>query len=995
MLINSVQFVSFCVRFLKGLGVYCLIAGWVGAFSLEAQITVNSTTVASQLVNQIAGQGIVVSNPTLNCPVGAAGIFTWTGTTLGMNGGIVLSTGSVDSITTNGGLSPATSWFTPGDVDLMNEINTPNWPTPKPSVIHDACVLEFDLIPNCDTIAIDYVFASTEFNNFVGTNFNDAFAFFISGPGIIGARNIALIPGTNTPITINSINNGPAGVGPCSNCNYYIDNSGTPKFDTNIEFNGFTRKLTAKQVAVPCQTYHIKFVIADGEDETLDSGVLLERGGFRCLGSQTTVVNNTQNPRNNFAVRECVDATINFVRTGDSTNAVTLNYVTGGSVVSGVDYTALPGSITIPAQQSSTSLSIPFFSNGGGNGLDSLLLIISNNLCGVVTFDTAKVYVLDKPVVRLKNDTTLCPGDTFSIGVAPSANSTYSWSPGTYLSNPRSSNPLLTIPSSFSGVLEYRITLTDSLGCPANDSIRINVIQLPPVSFSIPDTGCLFEATTILYDSTQVLGDLYFWDYGGGAWMAGQNGGPIQANWLQTGVKIVSLFIRRNTCVTDTVYKRIEILPLPTADFTAPTQVCWGIPDTLDYFGTTLPGAIYHWQLDTAGTILWTSPGEDTTLQVEWTQPGVKVVSLWLDQYGCKTPVVTKTIIQYPTLTGYIELDTFVCAGDTNLIETGYGGGDGGPYTFNWSPPTEISSTTVPEPLVFPTQSTTYTLSLSDGCGQVLTFEHPIGVYPLPAPPITYGDTVCTGNAAYLQGFPTDSSHWVNWFNYPTRQEQYFPIATAIDFNTPILTNSTTYWVSTEDTLRCRSPRIPISVLVNPLPLPDFTANPRELFLPNAITQFSALPLLNPGAPVVSWYWNLGNGEYALDSTLVMQYADTGKYEVSLAVIDANGCYNQVRRPGMIIVTKPLNLNIPNAFTPNGDGNNDFFYVQTKMLKYFQIEIFDRWGKLLYRSIDQNFRWDGAVNGEGLPEGVYVYNIIGTDTYNQGVSQQGTVTLIR
>ena len=111
-------------------------------------------------------------------------------------------------------------------------------------------MLEFDIAPDCDTLGIKFVFGSEEYPEFVNS-YNDAFAFFISGPGM-PQQNIALLPNSNTPVTISNVNNGTTNNGPCSNCNYYIPN-GTGAFsqsqynDPNvIEYDGFTIPLWQK-----------------------------------------------------------------------------------------------------------------------------------------------------------------------------------------------------------------------------------------------------------------------------------------------------------------------------------------------------------------------------------------------------------------------------------------------------------------------------------------------------------------------------------------------------------------------------------------------------------------------------------------------------------------------------------------------------------------------------------------------------------------------------
>lgn len=119
---------------------------------------------------------------------------------------------------------------------------------------------------------------------------NDVFAFFLDGV------NIALVPGTTTPILINTVNNGYAdewmfGTGPCTNCQYYVDNSVMPNYYVtapsdnftapyDTEMDGFTTLMTGTADVIPGNTHHIKIAIADATDEILDSWVLIEGNSF-------------------------------------------------------------------------------------------------------------------------------------------------------------------------------------------------------------------------------------------------------------------------------------------------------------------------------------------------------------------------------------------------------------------------------------------------------------------------------------------------------------------------------------------------------------------------------------------------------------------------------------------------------------------------------------------------------------------------------------------
>lgn len=94
-----------------------------------------------------------------------------------------------------------------------------------------------------------------------------------------------------------------------------------------------------------------------------------------------------------------------------------------------------------------------------------------------------------------------------------------------------------------------------------------------------------------------------------------------------------------------------------------------------------------------------------------------------------------------------------------------------------------------------------------------------------------------------------------------------------------------------------------------------------------------------------------------------------------------------------VTATRPLNIYIPNAFTPNGDGLNDQFIVKGEGIDFFQMSVFDRWGKLLFQSSHPELGWDGKINGEAAPGGVYTFEVV-AEGYEIGTFQKaGTVIL--
>jgi hypothetical protein len=256
--------------------VFCLFAFYT--LTAEAQgIIVTPNNNATQLVNNhLLGSGIFASSITGNLAAGASGSFTASGNaSFTLNGGIIISTGSVTALPTTPTFLAATALNTPGHPLLNNIV--------APLSTLDAQSISFVFKATSDSVEFNFVFASEEYNDYVNTVFNDVFGFFVTGPGFAPNTNVALIPGTTTPIAINTINNGgpyPVGSsGPCTNCNYYIDNLVQPT-PIAFAFDGFTTSIKIKFPVWPCADYTFTIAIADVADRAIDSSVLLEAGSF-------------------------------------------------------------------------------------------------------------------------------------------------------------------------------------------------------------------------------------------------------------------------------------------------------------------------------------------------------------------------------------------------------------------------------------------------------------------------------------------------------------------------------------------------------------------------------------------------------------------------------------------------------------------------------------------------------------------------------------------
>jgi hypothetical protein len=304
-----------------------------------------------QLVqNYLVGAGITVSNVTFNESSASitsdqVGTFATTGeatTQLGLAGGILMTSGKANiAIGPNNAAGAGFQAGGTGDPDL-NILSG--------STTLDKAVIEFDFIPQFDTVHFRYVFGSEEFFEYCN-QFNDAFGFFLSGPGINGtfsnnSVNIARMPGSlNNYVTINNI---------CANT---LSRWSNPTGGVYYQYDGLTYVYTAWYVVQPCTTYHIKLAIGDAVDKKFDSGVFLEQNSFSSPG--VSMINNSSiPPLGNKAVEGCNEVSINFRLEAGLSYPYTVRYSIGGTAVNGVDYTHIDDFVTFPPGEDSVNVVI-------------------------------------------------------------------------------------------------------------------------------------------------------------------------------------------------------------------------------------------------------------------------------------------------------------------------------------------------------------------------------------------------------------------------------------------------------------------------------------------------------------------------------------------------------------------------------------------------------------------------------------------------------------
>ncbi len=262
---------------------FCFLSLILINYTQAQYISVDPNYTAGQLVKDILigpqnASCITVDNVTVlgaNFGTGESsfGYFNKNGSVFEIDEGIILSSGKIsEAVGAFPGIqsSTASGWI--GDPDLENGANINN--------TTNATILEFDFISNqSDKISFDYMFLSEQYlrQGDPGTcGYTDGFAFLIKKITDTDYKNIAVIPGTQVPITSNNVRG--AG-GKCPEVNNTYFGHYNPDYGP-VSFNGQTAILTARADVVPGQKYHIKLVVADQGNALYDSGVFLKAGSF-------------------------------------------------------------------------------------------------------------------------------------------------------------------------------------------------------------------------------------------------------------------------------------------------------------------------------------------------------------------------------------------------------------------------------------------------------------------------------------------------------------------------------------------------------------------------------------------------------------------------------------------------------------------------------------------------------------------------------------------
>jgi gliding motility-associated-like protein len=555
----------------------------------------------------------------------------------------------------------------------------------------------------------------------------------------------------------------------------------------------------------------------------------------------------------------------------------------------------------------------------------TLTLLGMNGVCSATT--TGTFVIVPNPAVSVVPNPTICQGDSYTYTASGAVS--YSWSPGTGL-NAITGATVVANPT----VNSVYSVIGSSVGCnAATVSSTLGIVPNPVITI-VPGTPTVCAGSTVNLLAGGAAA--YTWTPASG--LNTTNGPQVGASPLAG--QAYSVVGAANGC-TNIAAVTVSVIPLPTVNVSpANSAVCFGHSTSMQANGASG----YQWSPSfglnvTTGPFVITAPNSSTTYTVTGNN-GICV--------GTGTAFVE--VVPQP-FTSVSSSSYQICQGMSTQINAS------GAQSYSWSPSAGLNTTTGWNVVATPTVSTNYTVLgyNSSGtviCGQVVMYSVVVVPYAQAIVPET--TTMCAGEGRRLN------------VSGGTRYEWFPPDGLSQTAGNSVVASpksSTIYTVVSSFDGNCPTTGT-ISVMV--YPNPTVNAGPDMRFNIEDPDKY----LNATGSGTLSWI--SGDGTYCIPcpETFLITTKD-GCYTIE--AVNDYGC--KAQDEVCIEIIKDFGVYIPDAFTPNGDGLNDAFYVYGYNITDFSMEIFDRWGELIFTSNDQLKGWPGTYMGKEVQMDIYVYKV--------------------
>lgn len=444
---------------------------------------------------------------------------------------------------------------------------------------------------------------------------------------------------------------------------------------------------------------------------------------------------------------------------------------------------------------------------------------------------------------------------------------------------------------------------------------------------------------------------------------------PVATPSVTTTYTLTGTSTNTNCPATDEV--TVTVNPYPTSDFTVSSPNCDDNTATITYTGTADANATYNWNFS-GGTA---NPGAGQgPHQVTWTSPGNYNITLTVTANNCASTLTLNNVMVSDISTDPSEYTNVICYGENNGTATVYPDGGLTPYSYLWS--TNPSQTT-PTAINLPPGAYYVTITDNIGCMTYDTvfINQPDSLSLV----VTFENESCINNndgaisITVSGGIPP---YQYNWTGSPLQVPDLINLA---DGN---------YSVTVTDSNNCTlTSTIPI-LTESPIHV-GFIVSPNDSILIDNIFDFTFT-----GNGAFEYNWDFGDGTTSTFTNPTHQYASEGEYTVWLVIStgDPDDCRDSMEMKVWVFL--PPIVNIPNIFTPNGDGVNETFKVDVKpeSIKSEEMSIYNRWGKKIFSWSEIGGEWDGGNNADG----VYYYIYVTAGKFDgKEIMRNGTVTLMR
>jgi gliding motility-associated-like protein len=534
------------------------------------------------------------------------------------------------------------------------------------------------------------------------------------------------------------------------------------------------------------------------------------------------------------------------------------------------------------------------------------------------------------------------------------------------------------------GFYTASLEITTFHGCKDTFVRQVEVFDQPIARFAY-DPACEYDAVQFR-DSSQFFEAVsYAWDFGDNS--SGSGASPAHL-YNAPGVYPITLVVDNDKGCRDTARGSVEVYPRPVADFTAEGACLSEFALFRSSSSVPEPGRLlsYQWQFGDGGR----SDAQEASRR--YAAPGIYQVSLRvITQHGCRDSITRpQAIFPLPQpdfswqdvcqtedarFTNLSRIDSSITA--DSIVSWRWDFGDG-----------QVAGAFTPVSHRYGAAGFYWvTLSAVSDKGCEATAAKQIEIWPIPAISAIEGDTVCFGSQAFLLALAGPPARELRWF-YEANDS--LPFYRGFSYATPALAYPQTYYVEPISDRGCLGERREVGAYVFGSEQGQILSSASVVEIPDGAVQFSLAGM--PGT--AEYRWDFGDGSNSRLPAPEHRYSRPGKYLVSLTAISGEGCSSRLET--VIEVRQLITLLVPSGFTPNGDNNNDEFFIGYQQLESFDILIFDRYGQVVFRSNDPSFRWDGSGrNGGPLPEGVYTYRILATDAAGKKLTLPGTITLLR